>query len=146
DRCVVMAVTYMHTETIRNIYLEDEIDPRWFDPGRLGEKIALAKAIAEHHSEGKVFPPFEVLVRWILPGGKPISRVKRLNSLIGAQCNSDPSKHRGAITNYAMDVAGSGAAITVTIRNSKRRHLIVDEFVVEAGVDPLMLRWMQPSV
>ncbi len=144
DACVVMAVVRLHTEDVREIFVGEEIDPRWFGVDRFEEQTRVAKAIADHHARGIVFPPYEVVVRWLAPGGKPISRVKRLNTIVGYECNSLPEQHRTEISNYALTLAGQNAAITVTIRNAKRRHLIADEFVVDSGIDPLQLRWMEP--
>lgn len=144
DACVVMAVVRLHTEDMQEIFVGKEIDPRWFGVDRFEEQTRVAKAIADHYARGIVFPPYEVVIRWLTPGGKPINRVKRLNAIVGYECNSLTEQHRTEISNYALTLAGQNAAITVTIRNAKRRHLIADEFVVDSGIDPLQHRWMEP--
>ena len=145
DDCLVMAITYTHGDVVRDVFGGDSINPGWFDPGRFAEKVSLAKAIVDNQAKGSVLPPYEVVVRWLNPSGNPNRRAEKLNKILGFCCNSNPERYRAEISNYAMAVAGKDAAITVTIRNAKRCNLIADEYIVDEGIDPLQLRWMEPS-
>lgn len=145
DNCLVMAITYTHEDIVRDVFVGDSINPGWFDPRRFAEKAALAKAIVHHHAKGSIFPPYEVVVRWLNPSGTPNRRTKKLNKILGFCCNSNPELYRVEISDYARAVAGKDAAITVTIRNAKLCNLIADEYIVDGGIDPLQLRWMEPN-